>query len=204
MEEESFEDPEIAETLNDNFVCIKVDREERPDIDSVYMSAVHMLTGRGGWPMTVIMTPDRIPIFAGTYFPPRDGDRGAATGFLSILRELAGAWANAPGKIQEHTRMVRNRIRAASTTQERGPVPGPDAIHRAASHLAATFDPLWGGFGAAPKFPRSFTIELLGRYYRRTKDENALRMMVRTLEKMSEGSRRSSRGPQQTSPADFG
>jgi hypothetical protein len=187
MEEESFEDLEIAETLNDNFVCIKVDREERPDIDSVYMTAVHMLTGRGGWPMTVIMTPDRLPILAGTYFPPRDGDRGASTGFLSILRELAGAWANAPGKIQERTRMVRNRIRATSTIGEHGPVPAPDALHRAASHLAATFDPLWGGFGDPPKFPRSVTMELLGRYYRRTKDDNALHMMVRTLEKMSEG-----------------
>jgi len=93
MERESFEDLEIAAYINQNFVPIKVDREERPDVDGIYMTAVHLMTGRGGWPMTVALTPAREPVFAGTYFPARDGDRGASMGFLTILRELAGSWS---------------------------------------------------------------------------------------------------------------
>lgn len=187
MEQESFEDLEIAQTMNAHFVCIKVDREERPDVDGVYMAALQMLSGRGGWPMTVIMTPDRVPIFAGTYFPPRDGDRGASVGFLTILQKLAKAWSDDPQKITNHAVLLQSRIQSALQTKKSDFCPGPEPIQSAVHHLAVTFDPVWGGFGDAPKFPRSHTLELLARNYQKTKDERILHMMVHTLEKMSQG-----------------
>ncbi len=187
MEKESFEDLEIAAFINAHFIAIKVDREERPDVDSVYMSAVQMMTGRGGWPMTVVMTPDRRPFFGGTYFPARDGERGTRMGFLSILKRLDQAYA------KERDEVLRSAEHLSTTLAKRsrpGPaqgVPEESSLHEAAAGLAGSFDAKYGGFGRAPKFPRPAVYELLLRYARRTGDAGALHMVTHSLRQMADG-----------------
>jgi uncharacterized protein YyaL (SSP411 family) len=187
MERESFEDEEIAAYLNTHFVCIKVDREERPDVDELYMGAVQLITGRGGWPMTVVMTPDRRPFFAGTYFPPRDGGPRGGTGFLTVLREIISVHKGKPERIRELATRVTERLQAVAAAGRPGDLPGPPAIRSAAQELAEAFDPVHGGFGGAPKFPTPPTLMLLARYHRRTGDPQALRMLVLTLTRMARG-----------------
>ena len=114
MEEESFEDEEIARVINERYVAIKVDREERPDVDAIYMDAVQRLTGHGGWPMTTWLTPDRKPFYGGTYFPPRDGDRGARIGFLTALNRLADVYAGEPDKVAQAANDLAESVRAIS------------------------------------------------------------------------------------------
>jgi uncharacterized protein YyaL (SSP411 family) len=187
MERESFEDVEIARFLNEGFVAIKVDREERPDIDDVYMAAVQMLTGRGGWPMTAVLTPDRKPFFGGTYFPARDGDRGARQGFLTILRELKARYADDPAGVVATAEEITRRVQRASNRLRPSNVPGPDALVRSAQQLSNAFDPEHGGFGRAPKFPRPVTLDFLLRYQRRARDPQALHSVLFTLDKMANG-----------------
>ncbi len=187
MERESFENEEVARAINENFVPIKVDREERPDIDDVYMGAVYALTGRGGWPMTVVMTPDGDPFFAGTYFPPRDGVRGARRGLLSILEELARRYREEPGEVVAQAQQLSRRLQAASAPRPPAGVPGPEAIVAAARALAQSFEPRFGGFGWAPKFPQPSRLALLLRYFRRTGDRSALEMVTHTLDAMASG-----------------
>jgi hypothetical protein len=188
MEEESFDDEEIARFLNENYIVIKVDREERPDVDAIYMNAVQLLTGGGGWPMTVWLTPDRKPFYGGTYFPARDGDRGARVGFLTLLRKLKDAYAAQADKVSETSARLTEAIR-----QNLAPDPGkkglPDArvLQAAASYYRARFDPAHGGLAGAPKFPSSLPVRFLLRYHRRTQDAEALRMARLTLEKMAAG-----------------
>ncbi len=188
MERESFEDEEIAEFINRHYVAIKVDREERPDVDSVYMTALQIMTRRGGgWPMTVFMTPDGEPYFAGTYFAPRDGDRDMPIGFLSVLRRLHEAYVKEPDRIAAATGDLSRMLHQA--TQRRPPegFPSPDIFHEAAQYLARQFDQEAGGFGRAPKFPRPSTYELLLRYWRRSGDERALHVVSHSLRKMMRG-----------------
>ncbi len=187
MERESFEDEEIARYLNEHFVAIKVDREERPDVDATYMEAVRSLTGRGGWPMTAALTSDRQPFFGGTYFPARDGDRGARKGFLTILGELSTRYAQDRAGAVAEARQVSDRLRKSAEPAPRGEVPGADAIARAAGSLIGAFDPEWGGFGGAPKFPMPVNLELLMRYERRAGDARARAVVEGTLEKMANG-----------------
>ncbi len=187
MERESFEDVEIARYINEHFIAIKVDREERPDVDDIYMSAVHLLHGRGGWPMTVVMTPDREPFFGGTYFPARDGDRGARKGFLSILNELSDRFTKDKAKVVQQARQITARLQAHAKPRRPGAVPGPEALQRAAESFARRFDPIWGGFGRRPKFPRPVTLDFLIRYHRRTGDAQAMKMASLTLTKMAAG-----------------
>ena len=187
MERESFEDLEIAAFINRHFVAIKVDREERADVDDLYMKAVQILTGRGGWPMTAALTPDRRPFFGGTYFPARDGDRGARKGFLTILQDLSQRYVDNPEGVVKEARELSERVRAAAAPQRPGDIPGPRVVHTAAMRLAGRFDPVWGGFGGAPKFPRPAEMELLLRYHRRSDDEQALEMVLHTLRKMAAG-----------------
>jgi uncharacterized protein YyaL (SSP411 family) len=186
MERESFEDEEIAAYLNASYVAIKVDREERPDVDEVYMSAIQVLTGRGGWPMTVVLTPDREPFFGGTYFPPRSTARGP--GLLEILQALSLRYREEPDKVVTEARQLTTRIlQATMPTPGAKHVPTADAIDRGVRRIASGFDALFGGFGFAPKFPRPVTLELLLRYHRRTRDEAALRMVTVTLDHMARG-----------------
>jgi uncharacterized protein YyaL (SSP411 family) len=191
MERESFEDLEIATYINANYVAIKVDREELPDVDAVYMSVLQMLTGGGGgWPMTVVLTADRQPLFAGTYFPARDGDRGTGTGLLTVLTSLRDRFAREGDAMANEAAALSKRLQAASAPRPPGDLPTSRAIEKAARELSASFDTLFGGFGRAPKFPRSVTLDLLLRYHRRTKDPDALHIVVYTLERMAAGGMR--------------
>jgi uncharacterized protein YyaL (SSP411 family) len=187
MEEESFEDEEIAAAMNTDYVAIKVDREERPDIDGTYLQAVALLTGGGGWPMTVWLTPDREVFFAGTYFPPRDGDRGARMGFLSLLRHFADAYRTNPAGIAAEGRTLTARVHAASDVEPAEGMPGRAVLDAAFARYAAAFDHDHGGFGRAPKFPMPAALEFLLRYYRRTKEPTALAMVQRTLAGLAAG-----------------
>jgi hypothetical protein len=188
MEAESFEDEEIAQALNEHYVCIKVDREERPDVDAVYMAAVQALTGGGGWPMNLWLTPGRAPFFGGTYFPPRDGQRGNRRGFLSIVRELGAIFRANPDHVAEQAAQLVEHVRANSDTG----APGEQALDERPLHLAARalltrHDGEWGGFGGAPKFPRSVTLEFLLRAGRRTGDAACTRAVETTLDRMARG-----------------
>ncbi|HMF41636.1 MAG TPA: thioredoxin domain-containing protein [Polyangia bacterium] len=190
MEEESFEDEEIASLMNSLYVSIKVDREERPDVDAVYMSAVQALTGSGGWPMSVWLTPDREPFFGGTYFPPRDGARGARHGFLTILQQVHEAYVTDPPRV---TRASAALVEAVRAQMEARGQPAPNA-RPPASLIADTvavfkrlFDERDGGLRRAPKFPSNMPIRLLLRAHARTGDDVALMMASMTLAKMAAG-----------------
>ncbi|MGB3052042.1 MAG: thioredoxin domain-containing protein [Polyangiales bacterium] len=187
MERESFEDEEIAAYLNRHFIAIKVDREERPDIDSVYMTAVTILTGRGGWPMTVIMTPDKEPFFGGTYFPPRKGFRGNRSGLVDILAEMVRLYRNEPMQVVARAQELSQRVERAAAIQPGPGVPSDKVIAVAAQNLGRMFDPVDGGFGGAPKFPQPSRLSLLLRYARRTRDAGATAMVATTLDKMAAG-----------------
>ena len=189
MERESFEDEEIARFLNENYVAVKVDREERPDVDSIYMTAVQILTRQGGWPMSVWLTPDREPFYGGTYFPPRDGDRGARYGFLTMLRELRRAWdEQRDGVVDRATQLAAAIERGlASGAEPFEGLPAASLVEAAARSYRDAFDEVHGGLDRAPKFPSSLSIRLLLRAHRRTGEAAYLDMAALTLEKMAAG-----------------
>ena len=188
MEEESFEDLEIARFLNESYVAIKVDREERPDIDTVYMTAVQTLRGQGGWPMSVWLDADRRPFFAGTYFPARDGDRGTGTGFFTILRELAAIYRTDPQRVAEAAKSITAAVRSAMGGAPAGAtLPGAGVLDAALHYYGRAYDERYGGVKGAPKFPSSFPVRLLLREYRRTGNAAALAMAEHTLAMMAAG-----------------
>jgi uncharacterized protein YyaL (SSP411 family) len=187
MERESFEDEEIAALLNRHFVAIKVDREERPDVDSVYMTAVSILTGRGGWPMTVIMTPDKEPFFGGTYFPPRKGVRGSRAGLVDILAEMLALYQNDPEQVVARAQEISQQVERSAYLRPGPGVPSDKTIAIAVNQLATNFDRVDGGFTGAPKFPQPSRLLLLLRYARRTGDLGATAMVATTLDKMAAG-----------------
>ena len=152
MEHESFENDDVAAVLNEHFVSIKVDREERPDVDRVYMTFVQATTGSGGWPMSVWLTPDLKPFFGGTYFPPTS--RWGRPGFVDILQEIARVWKGERAKVVQSAEALTAQLRqVAQAAAPTGP-PGADALARAVTQFREAFDPRHGGFGGAPKFPR--------------------------------------------------
>jgi uncharacterized protein YyaL (SSP411 family) len=189
MEGESFEDEEIARVLNERYVPIKVDREERPDVDGLYMTAVQVLTGGGGWPMSVWLTPEKEPFFGGTYFPARDGDRGAPRGFLSILRELADLYTRDAARVQAATSSLVGAVRTALAPrgEPAASAPGADVLDAAFRGFRDAFDAAHGGLRGAPKFPSSLPVRFLLRYHRRAREAEALRMATVTLERMAAG-----------------
>lgn len=187
MEDESFEDEEIAAYVNANYVAIKVDREQRPDLDATYMSAVLLLNDSGGWPMTVWLTPNRQPFFAATYVPPRDGDRGVRVGLLTLLRQLRAAFDENPLRVAQHAVAVTERVQAMAAGPAGDALPGAGVLRRAYAEYAATFDAEHGGFGGAPKFPAPAALDFLLRYFRRTGDARAVTMVDRTLDAMAAG-----------------
>jgi uncharacterized protein YyaL (SSP411 family) len=187
MEEESFEDEEIARYLNEHYVAIKVDREERPDLDEAYMSAVQAVSGSGGWPMTVWLTPERKPFYGGTYFPPRDGDHGRRRGFLSLLRALHDFFAERPLAVAEQADALTEAVRRLAAPEAGDRLPDAGALRAAYAALAGDFDPEHGGFGGAPRFPSPPVLDFLLRYHRRTGEAHALEMVTRTLEAMAAG-----------------
>lgn len=183
MERESFEDVEVANLLNKNFIAIKVDREERPDIDSIYMSVCQALTGHGGWPMTIIMTPDGKPFFAGTYFPKQD--RMGLPGIMTILERTSLAWKENRSEVLETSSSI---IAAISGTQEStDTVDNKKLIHAAFEQYKIAFDSMHGGFGHAPKFPSPHIFFFLLRYWKLTGEEAALKMTEKTLNSMRRG-----------------
>ena len=169
MERESFENDDIARQMNESFVSVKVDREERPDIDSIYMTAVQAMTGRGGWPMTVFLTPDGKPFYGGTYFPPQD--RGGMPGFPRVLEAMADAYRDNRDAVDSATDGLLEQMRRVSAFSPRGDrLVAPDDLSRAFAGLASQFDDTHGGLGMEPKFPQPMVYEFLLRYYARTGD----------------------------------
>ena len=185
MARESFEDPEIAALLNQNFVSIKIDREERPDLDRVYMLATQALTGAGGWPMSVFVTHDLKPFYAGTYFPPEE--RYGKPGFPDLLKAIHQAW------LSDREKILQSADKIAAYLQERTIVPASKAsltenlLTKAYDLTAVGYDSTHGGFGNGPKFPRPVTFSFLHRYYKRSGEQKALEMAQTTLRKMAEG-----------------
>jgi hypothetical protein len=185
MEHESFEDEETARLMNDRFVPVKVDREERPDVDGLYMDAVVAMTGHGGWPMTVFLTPDGRPFYGGTYFPPEP--RHGMPSFSQVLEAVSEAYRTRRTDLEQQAELLVDAIRQAS---ERAPSTEPltsGLLSGVVPALRRVFDPREGGFGPAPKFPAASTIDLLLRLHAATGDEDALSMARLTLDRMAEG-----------------
>ena len=187
MEHESFEDEATAKLLNERFVPIKVDREERPDLDEIYMTAVHILTGRGGWPMSVFLTPELKPFHAGTYFPPRDSL--GMPSFRRVLNVASDVYAEKRESVQRVSTEVADAIRKATSAQgDAGRVQLSERVVEAAiARFGNSFDARWGGFGGAPKFPPSQALQLLLRRYEDSEDRKPRMMVERTLGAMARG-----------------
>ena len=189
MEEESFDDLEVARYLNEHYIAVKVDREVRPDLDSIYMSAVQLFTrGRGGWPMTLWLTPDRQPYSGGSYYPARDGDRGVSVGFLTLLQRLKAAYDEQPDRVVEVAEQVVDEIRARlSPRPSTSAVSDDGPLRVAVTAYRAQFDPVFGGLQGTQKFPASLPLRVLLRSHRRTGDPEVLGMVALTLERMAAG-----------------
>ena len=184
MAHESFEDPETAAIMNERFVCIKVDREERPDVDAIYMDAAQALTGHGGWPLTAFCTPEGKPFYAGTYFPKED--RHGLPAFRRVLEAIAEVWAERRGEAETQAERVTAAISRVGQLRPSADPLSEEEAQAASRALRASFDPVFGGFGGAPKFPQPMTLEFLLRRYLRGEPE-ALSMVERTLDAMAAG-----------------
>jgi len=185
MERESFEDEATAAFLNGHFLPIKVDREERPDLDQVYMAAVQAMTGGGGWPMSVFLTPEGRPFYGGTYFP--DQPRHGLPSFQQVLAAMATAWRAQRGELEESAARLVAALRTESPPADRRSMPGPEVLDAAVATIVRTFDPVTGGWGSAPKFPQPMTIELLLRRIAATGDPAARSVVRRALDAMADG-----------------
>ncbi|NED95270.1 thioredoxin domain-containing protein [Phytoactinopolyspora alkaliphila] len=184
MAHESFEDHAVAGYLNEHFVPIKVDREERPDVDAVYMEAVQALTGQGGWPMTVFLTPQGKPFYAGTYYPPEP--RSGMPSFRQVLEAVEAAWRERRDEVNGASGQIAERL-GGPRALPHGAAPGADRLDLAMRRLASSFDDTFGGFGTAPKFPPSMVLEFLLRHHARTGDSHALAIAEATCERMARG-----------------
>ena len=165
MERESFEDQKVADVLNRVFVCIKVDREERPDIDTIYMAVCQALTGSGGWPLTVLMSPDKRPFFAGTYFPKESAYGRMAV--IELAERVEKVWQSKRDDLHKTADSIMESLQQMTQVAP-GDLPGEEVIHKAFSQLEGRFDPKHGGFGSAPKFPTPHAQNFLLRYWKRT------------------------------------
>ena len=184
MAHESFENPEVARLLNEVFVCIKVDREERPDIDNIYMRVCQMMTGSGGWPLTILMTPDKKPFFAGTYIP-KESHHGRL-GMLDLIPRIKEVWVTQNSDILKSADQITARLNQLSNNSS-GTELDKSTLRTAYEQLSGRFSEQYGGFGNAPKFPSPQNLLFLLRYWKSTNDEKALRMVVKTLQSMQEG-----------------
>src|SRR5215212_457309 len=185
MERESFENEDIARLMNENFVNIKVDREERPDLDQIYMNAVQMMTRHGGWPLTVFLTPDLVPFYGGTYFPPED--RHQMPGFPRILAGVSEAYRTRPDEVRQSAWEILSELRRMSAAPESSEAIDARLLDNARRGLARSYDTRHGGFGGAPKFPSSMSLDFLLRAWRRTGDERALEMASHSCRQMAAG-----------------
>jgi uncharacterized protein YyaL (SSP411 family) len=185
MERESFENEEIARLLNQHFVPVKLDREERPDVDRVYMTFVQATTGSGGWPLSVWLTPDLHPFYGGTYFPPET--RWGRPGFRQVLEQIAAAWQAKREKIIESSLRIQEEIRNAVAVSPSETMPAASAAESAFQSFRRSYDPRYGGFGGAPKFPRPAVLQFLHRYHFTSRNAEALQMCLETLRAMRAG-----------------
>ena len=185
MEHESFENEAIAKLMNEHFVNIKVDREERPDLDQIYMSAVQMMTHHGGWPMTVFLTPEGLPFYAGTYFPPED--RYNMPGFPRVLISVADAYRERPEDVQQTAASVLSELKRSATALESSELLTTELLDTAYRGMIQNYDSTNGGFGAAPKFPPAMSLEFLLHTYYRTANQHALQIVEHTCRKMAQG-----------------
>ncbi|MFE2478630.1 DUF255 domain-containing protein [Streptomyces sp. NPDC059389] len=185
MAHESFEDELAAAYMNEHFVNIKVDREERPDVDAVYMEAVQAATGQGGWPMTVFLTPDAEPFYFGTYFPPEP--RHGMPSFMEVLEGVRTAWVERHEEVAEVAERIVRDLAGRQLEYGKAGTPGPEELAQALLGLTRDYDPVRGGFGGAPKFPPSMVLEFLLRHHARTGGEGALQMAADTCEAMARG-----------------
>jgi len=179
MAHECFEDLEAAEVMNRLFVNVKVDREERPDVDSVYMYAVEAMTGRGGWPMTVFLTPTGEPFYGGTYFPKPQ--------FLQLLAAIDDVWRHRPADVQQNVAALGEALRRSAAVSPVTDYPGAELVEQTLQHLASQFDAEWGGFGNAPKFPSSMSLDLVARAAMRSGGNDALKVLTTSLDAMASG-----------------
>src|SRR5262245_32550388 len=185
MERESFEDPETARLMNEHFVSIKVDREERPDLDEIYMNCVQMMTGHGGWPMTVFLTADGEPFYGGTYFPPTD--RHGMPAFRRVLLAVAEAYRNRLGDVKNTAaKLVAELAQGASASTSEAPLEAA-LVERAADTLSAAYDSRFGGLGRAPKFPNTMVFSLFLRAFQLSGRRPFLEMTTHTLRTMAQG-----------------
>ena len=185
MEHESFENEAIANTMNQNFISIKVDREERPDLDAIYMNFVQMTTGSGGWPLTVFLTPDLAPFFGGTYFPPEDYHE--RPGFKRVLESISNSYQNRRAEIDKNRDEIIQRLQVAGRWKASQGQLSEELLSQAHNELSRQFDTRYGGFGSAPKFPGAMALSFLLRYYKRTGSQSALDMVVLSLDEMARG-----------------
>ena len=193
MAHESFEDPDVAAVMNRGFVSVKVDREERPDVDAIYMQAVQALTGRGGWPMTVFLTPDGRPFFGGTYYPKES--RPGMPGFVELMDAITDSWTNRREQVLEQAEKLRTAVERSVSldgldlgADGDGTRPGaPEVLEAAADGMRSRFDPRFGGFGQAPKFPQAMTLDFLLSRWVRDQDEETLHVVTQTLDHMAAG-----------------
>jgi uncharacterized protein len=193
MAHESFEDAAVARRLNEAFVCVKVDREERPDVDDVYMAVCQTMTGSGGWPLTVFLTPEKKPFLAGTYFPKES--RMGRMGMLDLIPAVQDAWRTKRAELERQAEHVLEHLRGASAPRPTGRTGakeaasslGEDILSRAAEALSRRFDAIHGGFGSRPKFPSPHLLLFLLRWHHRSGDEAALEQVRKTLEAMARG-----------------
>ncbi|MGD2041188.1 MAG: DUF255 domain-containing protein, partial [Anaerolineae bacterium] len=189
MAHESFEDEQVAGILNEHFISIKVDREERPDLDQIYMTAVQALTGSGGWPMSVFLTPTGAPFYGGTYFPP--APRYGMPSFTQVLQAIVDAWVNRRDELetsgQQLVTAIQRQGQADSAASGQREELRQDTLDSAFVALQQSFDRAHGGWGQAPKFPQPMALEFLLRYHHRTGSAKALEMVTQTLEAMARG-----------------
>ena len=185
MAHESFEDEATAALMNELFVNIKVDREERPDLDALHMQAVQALTGHGGWPMTVFLTPDAVPFHAGTYFPPQD--RQGMPSFQRVLRAVSNAWRDKPESVEQAGRGLTEHLQRAASPSTATHTVDKRTLDLAFRSLTRSFDMRSAGFGGAPKFPPSMVLDFLLRHAVRTGEPLALEMVVKTFSAMHRG-----------------
>ncbi len=185
MERESFEDADVAAVLNEHFVSIKVDREERPDLDQIYMAAVQLMTRHGGWPMSVFLTPALEPFYGGTYFPP--ADRHGLPSFRRVLLAVADAWKNRRAELMAQAKDLAGHVQQSMQVETQPGSLDEQLLRGAGNHLRQAFDATYGGFGRAPKFPHPMDLRLLLRLWRRFGDDNALQIVTTTLDHMAGG-----------------
>jgi uncharacterized protein YyaL (SSP411 family) len=185
MEHESFENEEIAKLMNENFVNIKVDREERPDLDQIYMNAVQMMTGHGGWPMTMFLTPAGVPFYGGTYFPP--ADRYNMPGFPRVLISVAEAYRAQPDQVAHTSTAMLGELRRVGLAEPSREMLTRELLDSSSRRITANYDRTQGGFGGAPKFPPAMTLEFLMHLYWRTRSPETLEAIQHTCRKMAEG-----------------